>query len=217
MDSKKPSSATIYTNVLIQAAPAFAQKNSEPTTVLQLSHALARDVVRDLAQMGLLEDGAAVLGIAPQQTAQHAQPAAAAQFPTAQAAQTPPVAPPVQPVFTHPAMSATPQAHGVGAPQAPVAVGGGQMQPVAQQVIGGQVIVPAPGHAFQPPAQAGVMNTVQQTSTPQGHSAFGTGGIIAPAIQKPMGGEQIVAPSNEKVISQVGGAQSTFVPEQIVR
>ena len=87
----------------------------------------------------------------------------------------------------------------------------------APQVVGGQLVVPAPGQTFQPPAQAGVMNTVQQTSTPQGHSALGTSGIIMPVVQKPMGNEQIVNPAGEKVVTQIGGATSTFVPEQVAR
>jgi hypothetical protein len=79
------------------------------------------------------------------------------------------------------------------------------------------VTIQATSQTYMPPNQAGVMNTVQQVSTPQGHSALGTSGVIAPAIQKPSGAEMVVNPQGEKAITQVGGAGAVFVPEQVAR
>lgn len=211
------SATDIYAEVLIAAAPAFANKNPNPQSALQLAHALAKDVVNDLRAMGIIDASDNVVTSTPA-ARNVAPPLAAGQFPTPAIAAPPPVAPPPGPSNAYPAATAQPQAHGVNGPQAPVAVGGGGAPAVAlTQKVGGQTIVPAPGHNFTPPAQAGVMNVVQQTSTPQGHSALGTSGIISPVIQHPMGQEQIVAPAGEKVIVGVGGAHSTFIPEQIAR
>lgn len=211
-------SKSVYVAVVTAAAPAFAAKNQDPTSVRQLSHALARDLIVDLARMGLLEDnGAGILGTAAPVAASPTP--GAPQFSTPALAPPPPVAPaPAMPTISHPAHSATPRAYGVNGPEAPVAVGGGSLaQPAQPAIVNGQLVVPPPGASYTPPNQAGVMNVVQQVSTPQGHSALGTAGIISPVTQKPSGGEQIVAPQGEKVISGVGGATSTFVPEQIAR
>jgi hypothetical protein len=92
---------------------------------------------------------------------------------------------------------------------------------VAQQQqpydVAGQKIVPPHGNTFQPPNQAGVMNNVVMVATPQGHSALGTDGVIAQPIQRPNSQDAIVAPANQSVITQAGGAGTQFVPEHIVR
>jgi hypothetical protein len=92
---------------------------------------------------------------------------------------------------------------------------------VAQQQqpydVGGTKIVPPTGSTFQPPNQAGVMNNVVHVATPQGHSALGTDGVIAQPIQRPNSQDTIVAPANQSVITQAGGAGTQFVPEHIVR
>ncbi len=92
---------------------------------------------------------------------------------------------------------------------------------VAQQQqpydVAGQKIVPPVGNTFQPPNQAGVMNNVVMAATPQGYSALGTDGVITQPIQRPNGQDAIVAPANQSVITQAGGAGTKFVPEHIVR
>jgi len=92
---------------------------------------------------------------------------------------------------------------------------------VAQQQqpydVAGQKIVPPAGNTFQPPNQAGVMNNVVMAATPQGYSALGTDGVITQPIQRPNGQDAIVAPANQSVITQAGGAGTKFVPEHIVR
>jgi hypothetical protein len=102
--------------------------------------------------------------------------------------------------------------------QAQIASGAGT---VAQQQqpydVGGTKIVPPTGSTFQPPNQAGVMNNVVMVATPQGHSALGTDGVIAQPIQRPNSQDAIVAPANQPVITQAGGAGTKFVPEHIVR
>lgn len=106
----------------------------------------------------------------------------------------------------------------VGTPQAQVALGQGA---VAMQKtpynVGGTQVVPATGDTFVPPAQAGVMNHVVQVPTPQGHSALGTDGVISQPSQRPNTQDAVIAPSNQLVITQAGGAGTTFVPERIVR
>jgi hypothetical protein len=92
---------------------------------------------------------------------------------------------------------------------------------VAQQQqpydVAGQKIVPPHGNTFQPPNQAGVMNNVVMAATPTGHSALGTDGVIAQPIQRPNSQDMIVAPANQPVVTQAGGAGTQFVPEHIVR
>jgi hypothetical protein len=101
-------------------------------------------------------------------------------------------------------------------PQAQVATGAGvvasQMRPYD---VGGTKIVPPTGSTFQPPNQAGVMNNVVHVATPQGHSALGTDGVIAQPIQRPNSQDTIVAPGNQAVITQAGGAGTQYVPERI--
>jgi len=106
----------------------------------------------------------------------------------------------------------------VGVPQAQVASGQGvvamQKQPYD---VGGMTFVPPTGDMYAPPAQAGVMNNVVQVPTPTGHSALGTDGVIVQPSQRPNTQDKIVAPGNQAVITQAGGAGTTFVPEQIKR
>lgn len=101
-------------------------------------------------------------------------------------------------------------------PSAQVATGAGvvasQMRPYD---VGGTKIVPPTGSTFQPPNQAGVMNNVVHVATPQGHSALGTDGVIAQPIQRPNSQDTVVAPGNQSVITQAGGAGTQFVPERI--
>jgi hypothetical protein len=104
------------------------------------------------------------------------------------------------------------------APQAQIASGAGM---VARQQepfdVGGMKVVPPTGNTFVPPAQAGVMNNVVQVPTPQGHSALGTDGVIVQPSQRPNTQDQIIAPGNQAVITQAGGAGTTFVAERIGR
>jgi len=83
--------------------------------------------------------------------------------------------------------------------------------------VAGTKFVPPAGSTYQPPNQAGVMNTVVHVATPQGHSALGTDGVIAQPTQRPMGQDTVVAPQNQAVITQAGGAGTKFEPEHIVR
>jgi hypothetical protein len=103
-------------------------------------------------------------------------------------------------------------------PQALVASGAGT---VARQQepydVGSMKVVPPTGSTFVPPAQAGVMNNVVQVPTPQGHSALGTDGVIVQPSQRPNTQDQIIAPGNQSVITQAGGAGTMFVAERIGR
>jgi hypothetical protein len=85
------------------------------------------------------------------------------------------------------------------------------------QPIGGQQIIPPVGAGYSPPVQAGVMGTVVQVPTPQGHSALGTDAVISQPTQRPNTQDQVVAPSNQLVVQQAGGAGTQYVPERIVR
>lgn len=106
----------------------------------------------------------------------------------------------------------------VGTPQAQVASGQGQVASQPQPYdVGGMRVVPPVGNTFVPPAQAGVMNNVVQVPTPQGHSALGTDAVISQPSQRPNTQDTIVAPGNQLVVQQAGGAGTTFVPERIVR
>jgi hypothetical protein len=133
------------------------------------------------------------------------------------AVSTAPAAPWFPPHLAHlhqPPVSAAP----LGVPQARVALGQGQV--ASQQApydVGGMRVVPPTGNTFVPPAQAGVMNNVVQVPTPQGHSALGTDGVISQPSQRPNTQDMIVAPGNQLVVQQAGGAGTTFVPEQIKR
>jgi hypothetical protein len=88
---------------------------------------------------------------------------------------------------------------------------------VAGQPIGGQQIIPPVGAGYAPPAQAGLMGTVIQVQTPEGHSALGTDGVISQPTQRPNTQDQVVAPQNQLVVQQAGGAGTQYVPERIVR
>jgi hypothetical protein len=61
------------------------------------------------------------------------------------------------------------------------------------------------------------MGTVHQIPTPQGHSALGTDGVIVQPAQRPTQQDTVVAPGNQLVVQQAGGAGTQFVPEHIVR
>ncbi len=134
------------------------------------------------------------------------------------AAPPPPTATPWYPphlAYMHQPPAAAPQP--IGTPQAKVATGEGtvasQMQPYD---VGGMKVVPPTGQTFVPPAQAGVMNNVVQVPTPKGYSALGTDGVIVQPSQRPNNQDMVVAPGNQPVITQAGGAGTMFVPEKIV-
>ncbi len=235
----------MYLKIVCAAAPAFAAKDNNLVAAQQNADSLARGCVDMCSKLGLFAAAPPaptaqpqpqpMQGLAPapmQVVAPQAQPVqqqAVASFPQdppqqqAAPAPLPPLAPQVQagqappPPVPFPQATPAPQATGVGGiPQAPVAMGEGQLATPAQpQTIGGTQVVPPAGQTYAPPNQAGVQNTVVQTSTPQGHSALGSGGVISPVIQKPTGPEMIVNPGGQAVIQ--GGTVPQAVQEQIVR
>jgi hypothetical protein len=83
--------------------------------------------------------------------------------------------------------------------------------------VGGQQIHPPAGVGYEPPLQAGVMTAVTQVRTPASPSALGTSAIISQPVQYPSMPEQVIAPANQVMIPQVGGAAAMFVPEKIVK
>lgn len=134
------------------------------------------------------------------------------------APQTAPAAPWFPPHLAHLHRPSAAPVVPVGTPQSQIASGQGQVATQQQPYdVAGTRMVPPVGNTFVPPAQAGVMNNVVQVPTPQGHSALGTDGVIAQPSQRPNTQDVIVAPQNQLVVQQAGGAGTMFVPEQIKR
>src|SRR5271156_6779864 len=228
----------MYLKIICAAAPAFAAKDNNLIAAQQNADTLARGCVKMCNDLGLFATAPPAPAAQPQPGFAHAPMQVAPQAIVAQQAPQTPVSfpqdPPAQqaapqpvpqqvqqgqappPPAPFPQATAAPQATGVGGiPQAPVAMGDGQLAQTAQpQIIAGTAIVPPAGNTYAPRNQAGVQNTVVQTSTPQGHSALGSGGVIAPVIQKPTGPEMIVNPGGQAVIQ--GGPVPQPVQEQIV-
>ena len=197
-------------NAPVVAAPS-APPAGIPTQVAGATQAAATPLVPIAPNVADIQGQVPVAAAPP-----IAQAAPTAASPAAQVApiSQPGAAPIAQPLVA----TAAPQVQGANGPETPVALGEGHVVQAAQPMdVAGTKIVPPSGQTFAPPAQAGVMNTVVQTPTPEGHSALGTGGVIAQPIMRPAVHETVVNPANQKMIPMVGGAGSTFVPEKVVR
>ena len=187
----------LYMRLLPPALASYAAKSSDMVSAKQMADALARECVMECARLGIIDDGNGARrhsgrseGVGAPGIPQFAGETQQGSSPGALV----PVGGPQEPVrhFNH-------------VMGQPVGVGGVQSGPSNGNQDGGIV-------------QAGVMSTVTQApSVTQGHSAFGTNGVINIPDQHPNGKDVVVAPQNQPTIPSVGGASTTFVPEKIVR
>lgn len=187
-----PTAQELYVSLLPHALSAYAAKTPDMTSAKQMAHALAEECVNECARLGIL-GGSGV--------ERHSNP---------RAEQAPVGTPGSIPQFAQPNQSG-------GGGMALVPLGTPQQPAQHFNHVGGQEIVPPAGAKYEPPIQAGVMNTVVQVPTPQGYSALGTNGVISQPVQRPNGKDQVIAPSNQAMIPQVGGNGTMFVPERIVK
>jgi hypothetical protein len=184
----------LYASIFPQALAAYAASTVDLTSAKQMAHFLSKSVVDECVRLGVLEIEVEV----QQQDSLERR----AKFGVG----TPGV----------PEFAASAPAGAGAAPIAPVGAPGAPVRhynhiPSEAGRAGAAAVAPTSD-------QAGVMNVVTQAPTPeQGPSAFGTGGVIAPVVQKPSGREVVVAPQNQPMIPHVGGNGTTFVPEKIAR